>query len=339
MAELSPFFTMVRTFITVFLPRIRCASPNTIKSYRQAINLFRRYLQDQHGLRLDQISFDHVTRSTVTGFMGWLGGRGSSPATVNQRLMAMKSFLTWCAGEDPALIAIHLNIQQVKPARQPQKPLDYLSVQAVEALLNAPGQATPKTIRDTFMLVIMFDAAARIQEILDLRIGDVTVSPRERGVHLTGKGNKTRYVPIAQTTVEHFQAHVAASFRGEVKPDDLIFFTTRGGRRHKMSQDNVIYLMNRHADKAREHYPDMPTRIHPHQLRHARAKQLFRAGVPLAHIKEMLGHANIATTNIYAHPDPDMLAETLAKANPPGQPETYPWQNDETMILRLAGLA
>jgi len=338
MSDLPAFFTLVRGFLTVFLPKVRCASPHTIKSYREAINLLLRYLQADHQLTLAQISFEAVTRSTVTGFLAWLSDRGAAPSTINQRLMALKSFLSYCAGEDPALVAIWLDIQHVRHARQPVQRLDYLTDQAVEALLNAPGQNTPHQIRDTFMLVLMFDTAARVQEILDLTIADVVTSPRERGVYLTGKGHKTRYVPITETTAGHYQAHIKASFNGDTRPGDLVFFTSRNHQRHPMSQDNVAYLLRKYADQTRPACPDIPERVHAHQLRHARAKQLFRVGVPLAYIKEFLGHADISTTNIYASPDPGMLRDTLDKTNPPGQPETYPWENDEDMILRLSGL-
>jgi len=337
MSELPAFFTLVRGFLTVFLPKVRCASPHTIKSYREAINLLLRYLNTEHQLTVANITFETLNRSTVTGFLAWLSERGAAPSTINQRLMALKSFLSYCAGEDPALVAIWLDTQHVRTARQPVRRLDCLSDTAVEALLNAPGQNTPHQIRDTFMLVLMFDTAARIQEVLDLTIADVITGPREQGVYLTGKGNKTRYVPITGTTVGHYQAHLKASFHGDTRPGDLVFFTTRNQQRHPMSQDNVAYLLHRYADQARVTCPDIPERVHAHQLRHARAKQLFRAGVPLAYIKEFLGHADISTTNIYASPDPDMLRDTLNQTSPPGQPETYPWEEDD-MILRLAGL-
>jgi len=155
MAQINQFFTMVRGFLTVFLPRIRCASPHTIRSYRHGIDWFRRYLGDVHQLTLTQVSFDAVTQATVTGFLGWLTDRGASPATANQRLMALKSFLSYCAGEDPSLVAVYLDIQHVRPVRQPGRTLDTLTINAVEALLNTPGQDTIHAIRDTFFLVVM----------------------------------------------------------------------------------------------------------------------------------------------------------------------------------------
>lgn len=104
-----------------------------------------------------------------------------------------------------------------------------------------------------------------------------------------------------------------------------------------MSQDNMTYLLNKHATAARGHCQDLPERIHAHQLRHARAMQMLRAGVPLPHIKEFLGHANITTTSIYASADNQMVREAIQKAAST-TPDLAPiWKGSDDLILRLAG--
>ncbi len=105
-----------------------------------------------------------------------------------------------------------------------------------------------------------------------------------------------------------------------------------------MSQDNVTYLLNKHANTARVACPDLPERIHAHQLRHARAMQMLRAGVPLPHIKEFLGHANITTTSIYASADNKMVREAIQKAVSTTVELAPLWKGPDDLILRLAGL-
>ena len=105
-----------------------------------------------------------------------------------------------------------------------------------------------------------------------------------------------------------------------------------------MSQDNVSYLLKKHAAVAREHCPEIPERIHAHQLRHARAKQMLRAGVPLPHIKEFLGHANISTTEIYASADNKMVREAIQKAASTTPDPASICKGPDDLILRLAGL-
>jgi site-specific recombinase XerD len=208
----------------------------------------------------------------------------------------------------------------------------------VEALIRAPGQDTIHGLRDTTIILLLFDAAARIQEVLDLTPADIVTTPGRGRVTLTGKGGKTRAVPIMDKTCRHLEQYLEVFHPGTPKPDATFFYTTRAGRHQPMSQDNISYLLNKHAKVARKHCPDLPGRIHAHQLRHARAMQMLRAGVPLPHIKEFLGHANIATTSIYASADNQMVREAIQKAAST-TPDLAPiWKGSDDLILRLAGL-
>ena len=152
------------------------------------------------------------------------------------------------------------------------------------------------------MILLLFDTAARVQELLDLTVADVDTTPGRGRLTLTGKGRKTRIVPIMDKTGRHLDRYLDVFHPERRHGDDVVFYTTLAGQRHPMSQDNVTYLLNKHAAVARHACPEVPGHIHAHQFRRARAMQMLRAGVPLPHIKEFLGHANIATTSIYAHP-------------------------------------
>jgi site-specific recombinase XerD len=209
---------------------------------------------------------------------------------------------------------------------------------AVEALIRAPGQQTRRGVRDTTIILLLFDAAARIQEVLDLTIADIDTTAGHGQVTLTGKGRRTRTVPTMDKTGRHLDQYIRAFHAGTPEPDALLFYTIRAGQRHPMSQDNITYLLNKHATAARPNCPDLPARIHAHQFRHARAMQMLRAGVPLPHIKEFLGHANIATTNIYASADNQMVREAIQKAAGTAPDLAPTWKGDDDLILQFAGL-
>ncbi len=333
------FFHLVRSWLTVHLPRSRRLSPHTIRSYKTTLNLLLDYLRHRSGLALEQVGFDQIDRATITGFTVWLTEtRNAGPATVNQRLAAIKSFMAYCAGEDPALVAPWLEIKQTRPARVPTRPPDALPVIAVEALIAAPGQDTRRGVRDTVLILLTFDAAARVQEILDLAVGDIDTTPGRGTVTITGKGQKTRVVPIMDKTGRHLHQYLGLFHPERPDPAASLFYTTRAGQHQKMSQDNVSYLLNKHAAAARPTCPEIPEHVHAHQLRHARAMQMLRAGVPLPHIKEFLGHADITTTNIYASADNQMVRDAVQKAAS-SMPEPAPiWKGNDEMILQLAGL-
>lgn len=333
------FYALVRSWLTIHLPRARRLSPHTIRSYKSALNALLDYLREHKHLDLADVTFEAIDYATVSGFSIWLlVAKQLSPSSVNQRVAAIKSFLGYCAGEDPALVAVWLDVKRLRPVRAPQRIPDALTMPAVEALIRAPGQDTKRGLRDTTIILLIFDAAARIQETLDLTAADIDTTVGHGRVTLTGKGRKTRTVPIMDKTGRHLNQYLEAFHPGTPAPGAPVFFTVHGGQRQQMSQDNISYLLNKHAATARESCPEIPARVHAHQLRHARAMQMLRAGVPLPHIKEFLGHANIATTNIYASADNQMVREALQKAAST-TPEPAPtWVGDNDLILQLAGL-
>jgi integrase/recombinase XerD len=314
----NDFYRLVRTWLTVYLPRSRRLSPHTIRSYKTALNALLTYLQQTRQLKLAAIDFEVINHSTISRFLTWLIETNHlSASSANQRLAAIKSFLSYCAGEDPALVAIWLDVKRVRPARSPERAPDSMTMPAVEALIHAPGQQTSRGLRDTTLILLLFDAAARIQEVLDLTPADIDTTAGAGRVTLTGKGHRTRTVPIMDKTGRHLQQYLKVFHPGMPDPQAHFFYTVRAGQRQPMSQDNVSYLLNKHAATARPRCSEVPERVHAHQLRHSRAMQMLRAGVSLPHIKEFLGHANIATTNVYASADNQMVREAIQKAASP----------------------
>ena len=149
------FFRLVRSWLTVHLPRSRRLSPHTIRSYKTALNMLLDYLRETRNLELAEVTFDAIDRAT------WLlDTKQMAASSANQRLAAIKSFLSYCAGEDPALVTIWLDVKQVRPVRAPAPTPDALTMPAVEALIRAPGQHTSRGLRDTTIILLIFDAAS-----------------------------------------------------------------------------------------------------------------------------------------------------------------------------------
>jgi integrase len=129
-------------------------------------------------------------------------------------------------------------------------------------------------------------------------------------------------------------------YHKESKPDDYLFYTVIHGIRHPMSADAVAAFMKKYGDTARMECPEVPERVHPHQLRHTRAIHYYRAGMPLSLVAEQLGHASPETTKIYAYADSDMKRAAIEKIEKRNETDTaIPiWENNEEMILQLVGL-
>lgn len=340
----SSFFKQVRGFLTVFLPKHRCYSQNTVKAYRDTLNVFRKYLLEEKGIAFTDIHFDQMNHEVIYEFLVWLQKtRGCEATTKNHRLAALKSFFHYCGMEDPALMAIYLDIQKVKSQRVNRTRVEYMSETALKTLFEQPNSRTRCGLRDRFFMILLYDTGARIQEILDLRLRDIHLNDQTPCIYLTGKGNKTRAVPLMDKTIAHFHEYMK-TFHPDSHPknDEHLFFTLIKGQIGKMSDDNVSCFLKRYAESARQVCPEVPLRMHAHLFRHTRAMHLYQAGIPLSYIKDFLGHVSVNTTDIYASTDTSMMKAALEKIDRrDGEQvsnEVPIWQDNEELILKLCGL-
>jgi integrase/recombinase XerD len=338
------FYKHVRGFLTVFLPKNKCYSKNTVKAYRDTINLFRKFLLDEKAIAFTNINFDRINHDLIYEFLTWLQStRGCEATTKNHRLAALKSFFHYCAMEDPALMAIYIDIQKVHSQRVARSRVEYMSETALKILLEQPDPNTRYGRRDGFLMILLYDSAARIQEILDLKLKDIHLNDQTPCIYLTGKGNKTRAIPLMDKTIAHLHEYVKIFHPdSDLKNDQYLFYTLIKGLKGKMSDDNVSCFLKRYAEAAHQLCSEVPLRMHAHLFRHTRAMHLYQAGIPLSYIKDFLGHASINTTDIYASTDTSMMKAALEKidkrAIEQASKEVPIWQDNEELILKLCGL-
>jgi integrase/recombinase XerD len=338
------FFKHVRGFLTVYLPKNKCYGKNTVKSYRDTINLFRKFMWEEKTISFTNISFDMINHDVIYKFLAWLQNtRGCEAATKNHRLAAIKSFLHYCAFEDPALMAIYLDIQNVRSQKVTRNRVEYMSETALKILLEQPDPNTRCGLRNRFFMILLYDTGARIQEILDLKLKDIHLKDQTPSIYLTGKGNKTRAVPLMDKTIAHLQEYMKTFHSdGDLKNDQYLFYILIKGLKGKMSDDNVSYFLKHYAGSAHQICSEVPLQMHAHLFRHTRAMHLYQAGIPLSYIKDFLGHVSINTTDIYASTDTSMMRAALEKIDKRdgNQSSTVEpkWQDNEEMILKLCGL-
>ena len=338
------FFKHVRGFLTVFLPKNKCYSAHTVKAYRDTLNLFRKFMSEEKKISFTSINFDLINHGVIYKFLEWLQiTRGCEVATKNLLLVALKSFFSYCAMEDPALMAIYLDVQNVRPQRVIRTRVDYMSETALKILLDQPNLNAKCGLRDRFFMILLYDSGARIQEILDLMLKDIHLNDPTPCLYLTGKGNKTRLVPLMDKTIEHLNQYMKSYHPdGYLNNDQYLFYTVIKGKKGQMSDDNVSYFLKRYAEAARQVCSEVPLRMHAHLFRHTRAMHLYQAGIPLSYIKDFLGHVSVNTTDIYASTDTSMMRAALEKIITTGSIQASQkipiWQDNEEMILKLCGL-
>ena len=327
----------VRRYLTVYLPRIRGLSPRTVESYRQSIGMYCRFLKEAGRISFVNISFDHVKRDSVMNFIQSLRSRGCSASTCNLRLSSLKSLLKYCADEDIGLTSIYQGVKQVPLMKAARTPVSYMSQTAVKALLAQPDAKTMKGIRNRMILILLYDTGVRVQELVDLKVSDLQLQANNPFITVTGKGGKTRSVPLMDKTVSHLREYLKR-FHGHLEQDtESLFYTMRSDVPHKLSTDAVAVMLKNYGKVARKTCSDVPERVHPHLFRHTRATDLYKAGMPLSYVAEFLGHVNVNTTDIYASADVEMLRKAMEKADP-GSAEEIPLWKEEESLKKLCGL-
>jgi integrase len=219
--------------------------------------------------------------------------------------------------------------------------LEFMTQDAMSAVLRQPDTSKKMGIRDMFFMVLMYDTAARDCEMLSMRYGDIDTE--KRTVYLLGKGSKPRLVPISEDTVKHFHRY-RKLFHLTGNKTAPMFYTVRRREIAPMSDDNVARFMRKYGKDARVKHAEVPEKINPHMFRRSRAMHLYRSGMPLALLAEWLGHTNPETTLIYAYADTEMKRKAIKEAEEKAGASVRPvadtgiWNGNEDMMKRLCGL-
>ena len=335
----TDFALHVTSFLSRYLPGQRNLSTNTIASYRDAFKLLLVYCETDRKMKADKIRISDITPELLTEFLAWLEQvRHCGVATRNQRLAAFKSFFHYVAAMQPEHL---LNCQRVlglpmkKVAR---RAMNYFSPEGLHLLLSQPDTKTRQGRRDHALLVLLYDTAARVQEIVDLRVRDVRFE-RPATVTLHGKGRKTRVVPITAKTASIMERYLQEKgWIGRTGALDLPVFMN--SRKCKLSRAGVAHILTKHVKSmslSESHY--VPASVSPHCLRHSKAVHLLRSGVPLIYIRDFLGHVSVTTTEIYAKVDAEEKRKALQGAYEVPSQEIVPeWENDQGLMSWLSEL-
>ena len=281
-----------------FLRAERNLAPKTVDAYAMDV---RAYLQDLVKRRLE---VERVTREDVLEHLATLGQQGLSPRSRARHLAALRGFHRFL--EDEKLCAADPTSDLDTPRHTRKLPV-FLSLEEVEALLAAPDVKTITGVRDRAMIEVLYATGLRVSELIKLSVNDVNLND---GFVLTmGKGRKERVVPLGRRAIESGQAGL------QERPTMLhgreakaLFVTPRGSGFSRMG---FWKLLRRHARSA-----GIFKDISPHKLRHSFATHLVERGADLRAVQAMLGHADLATTQIYTHVDSKRLRAVYDDKHP-----------------------
>ena len=280
----------------------RGLSANTVDNY--GLDL-RAYLAFLHARGVSQIG--QVTELQVRDHLAELGRGGLGARSLARHLSAIKSLHRHLVEEgdlaaDPA--------RDVRPPKLPQRLPEWLSLPEVDALLAAPDLSTPRGLRDRAMLELMYACGLRVSELCSLRLGDLRQDPGL--VRVFGKGSKERLVPVGRSAIQRTEVYLREG-RDRLLAKRTSPYLFVGARRPKVGRAGFWRDIQRWAHKA-----GIQKAVSPHKLRHSFATHLLERGADLRAVQAMLGHASIATTQIYTHVDRAHLKEVHRRFHPRG---------------------
>lgn len=325
------FSSLVTTFFASHLNAELGLSDNSIASYSDCMRLLIDYLCKRFKIQPEAIELSTITSELVLDFLHSLEKkRDNGPATRNQRLAAIKTFFHFIARHVPASMQTNERIQAIKLKRTEHLPPPSLTADEVAAILAAPDQQTLIGARDAALLQLLYNTGARVQELADITISDVHAGSAP-SVTVTGKGRKTRAIPLWQETLDAISRYVEFRKQEGVESEHL-FVNTKGAPLTRFGIGRRVAL---HATTAAKRCPSLQERsITPHTFRHTTALHLIETNNDIGIVKDWLGHADIKTASQYVEVSIERKRKAIEKLPPPDggrPPESPQWKQPDIL--------
>jgi len=290
---------LLEQFLT-YLRMARSASSYTVKNYGNDIGQFLDYCGAQ-GVS----SPEQVDRPLLRNYLAELGAAGYVKASIARRVAELRSFGDFLVREE---VLARNPFRVVSAPRVPKRLPQYLTVAEVEALLAAPDTSTPLGLRNRAIIEVLYAAGLRVSELVGLDVTDVDLAQAQ--VRVVGKGGKERIGLMGRPAVHAVRVYLRAG-RPELlgrPPTNALWLNHRGGR---LTARGVALILSKAGKQAGIHTP-----VSPHILRHSFATHLLDGGADLRVVQELLGHANLVTTQIYTHVSQSRAREVYVRAHP-----------------------
>jgi integrase/recombinase XerD len=275
---------------------------NTIVSYERDLKSYIHYLNSVENIHL----LNDVQRVHIVHFLGFLKEQGKSSKTLARHIASLRAFHQFLLRDKVTDHDPSVHIETPKMERSLPK---VLNLQEVETLLDSPKQNDHYGIRDKAMLEILYATGIRVSELIGLDLGDVHLTMGF--VRCIGKGDKERIIPIGKTAanaLKHYLEQGRPFFVNKKQREEALFLNHHGMR---LTRQGFWKILKRLAAEA-----GIQKELTPHTLRHSFATHLLENGADLRAVQEMLGHADISTTQIYTHVTKTRLKDVYSKFHP-----------------------
>lgn len=327
----SDFSYHITNFLTTYLSGQRNTSIHTIKNYRDAFKLFLIFCQEKKHIKTEKLTFSKISKELITEYYDWIEiDRHCSVNTRNHRRTAINSFFKYLQTEAPEYLFLSQRIISIPKKKTPKTVIGYLTPVEMKALLSMPEKSILSERKELMIMTLLYDSGARVQELCDLKVRDIRLTAPAT-LTLTGKGNKTRHVPLMKNTVLLLNQYLNDLGITENHQNIPLFVNSR---HCKYTRKGISYIISKYEKRANDQSLPMPDfKITPHIFRHTKAMHLYQAGIDLVYIRDILGHVDISTTEMYAKIDTERKRDALEKAYPEITDHNLADWNDYTDLI------
>ena len=309
---MTPIASHITAFFRERLPIEQAASPHTCSNYAYTFMLLFDFVSKKLNISPSSLHLEHIDAPLVLTFLEYLeSSRANCPATRNVRLAGIKSFMHFMEYRRPAALEQIRAVLAIPLKRTDSKLVQYLTMDEMQAILDAPDPRTRLGIRDRAMLHVAYACGLRVSELVGLGIDDLTFSPQPC-LFVRGKGRKERALPLWKETTSALQAWL--SVRGNASVPAL-FLNAKG---EQLSRWGFEHILCKYLKIAGQCCPSLLNkRITPHVLRHTCAMTILQATHDIRKVALWLGHASVQTSEIYTRTDPMEKLDAIAAITPP----------------------
>lgn len=293
---------------------VHVKSINTIRSYEYAMRLYIEFLENikkvNPGSFCSSIDF---ASDTIKNWIDWLADkRKCSPQSCNIRLASIRAFLQYLAERDIKYSQLLLESKYIHRRKEKKRKVEGMTVDAIKVLMATPNVNTNTGYRDVVLMAFLYATAARINEVLSIKVSDLKLESDNPHVTIIGKGNKIRTLYLPPKLVINIKKYLK-KFHVNITCDNdrFLFYSRIKGYNNKICPETINKQLKKYAVIAHRNCSDIPLNLHAHLFRHTKASHLLNDGMNIVQLSKMLGHASLATTMIYLDITIDMKTKAI----------------------------
>ena len=288
----------INKYLNEYLKNVKTTSKNTLKGYKDSLKIYLEYLE-LNGITTMKLNYDCFSIERIENWLVYLKEiRKNSNQTINLRLIGLKVFLEFLGKKDISLLYIYSSASTIEKRKAIKPKVKSVSKVGIQCFFDIINQKSKTGRRDLTMYVLMYNTAARLDEILSLRLCDLQLDVVNPYVTIIGKGNKMRTLYLLPKTVEYLKNYIQENHLNSNK-NDFLFFSKIKGKQFKLTEQAIEKQVKKWAEIANAISSEVPINLHPHQFRHSAATHWLDDGMNIVQISYLLGHESLETTMIY----------------------------------------